>query len=63
LELATFKFDATTHDGEFLTKLNRGKLAVTSGQIAKRSKDAMRVRTPASILGVRGTRFLIEVSN
>jgi hypothetical protein len=35
---------------------------VVSGQIAKSKKDAMRVKTPSSLLGVRGTRFVVEVN-
>ncbi|MBL4720806.1 MAG: FecR domain-containing protein [Alphaproteobacteria bacterium] len=61
IELSRFKFNPTTHDGEFQTRVKRGTLAVISGQIAKRSPTAMTVRTPASILGVRGTRFLVKV--
>jgi hypothetical protein len=59
--LEKFKFDATTHEGSFVTKLEKGSLAVISGQIAKQTPDAMQVRTPTSILGVRGTRFIVEV--
>ncbi len=56
-----FLFDDTTHDGKFVTQVDRGSLAIISGQIAKKNKDAMRVRTPTAILGVRGTRFVVEV--
>jgi hypothetical protein len=59
--VADYEFDDTTHKGVFLTRVDRGSLAVVSGQIAKSSKDAMRVRTPTSLLGVRGTRFVVEV--
>lgn len=61
VSLETFKFNTTTHEGSFVTKLERGSLAVISGQIAKQKPDAMQVRTPTSILGVRGTRFIVEV--
>lgn len=61
VELTRFKFNSTTHDGAFQTSVNKGTLAIISGQIAKRSPKAMTVRTPASILGVRGTRFLVKV--
>jgi len=61
IELSRFKFNPTTHDGEFRTTVKRGTLAVISGRIAKRSPNAMKIRTPASILGVRGTRFLVKV--
>jgi hypothetical protein len=59
--LSQFEFDDTTHQGRFLTTVDRGSLAVVSGQIAKENKDAMRVRTPTSLLASRGTRFVVEV--
>ncbi len=62
LVLQRFRFNPTTHDGEFVTRLRKGTLAVSSGQIAQRSARQMRVFTPASVLGVRGTRFLVKVS-
>jgi hypothetical protein len=61
IALSAFEFDDTTHAGHFLTTLNRGSLAVVSGQIAKENKDAMRVRTPTSVLAARGTRFVAQV--
>jgi len=36
---------------------------VISGRIAKQSPDAMTVRTPSAILGVRGTEFLVKVGD
>ncbi len=63
IELSRFKFDTTTHEGEFQTSIKKGTLAVISGRIAKSSPQAMKVRTPSSILGVRGTRFLVKVGN
>jgi hypothetical protein len=61
LALSQFQFDDTTHAGASLTTLNRGSLAIVSGQIAKENKDAMRVRTPTSVLAARGTRFVVVV--
>ena len=61
MELARFRFDATTHEGEFLSRMQRGTLSIVSGQIAKGSPDAMKVETPSSVLSVRGTRFLVKV--
>jgi hypothetical protein len=62
IALAEFKYDETTHKGgRFETQVQRGSLAIVSGQIAKERKDAMRVRTPTSLLGVRGTRFVVQV--
>tara|TARA_Y100001947_G_scaffold152338_1_gene153820 strand:- start:164 stop:613 length:450 start_codon:yes stop_codon:yes gene_type:complete len=60
IELSHFRFNATTLDGQFDTRLQKGSVAIISGQIAKKTPDAMKVRTPSSILGVRGTEFVVE---
>jgi hypothetical protein len=60
LVLDRYVFDSTTHEGQFNATLGRGKLAVVSGKIAKHKTDAMTVSTPSSILGVRGTEFVVE---
>ena len=61
LALSQFEFNDTTHRGRFLTTVNKGSVAIVSGQIAKENKDAMKVRTPVSLLAARGTRFVVEV--
>ena len=61
LVIERFVFDSTTHKGEFDTMLKKGTLAVVSGQIVKQSPEAMRVKTPAAIMGVRGTEFVVQV--
>jgi hypothetical protein len=58
-----YAFDTTTNKGQFDTSLKRGSLAVISGRIAKESPDAMKVRTPAAMLGVRGTEFIVKVDD
>lgn len=61
VSVSKFLFDRRTQRGEFEAQVNRGSLAVVSGQIAKSQKDAMKVRTPTTLLGVRGTRFVVTV--
>ena len=61
VSLSQFEFDDTTHKGRSLTTIDRGSLGVVSGQIAKENKDAMRVRTPTSLLAARGTTFVVDV--
>lgn len=56
-----FDYNRKSQAGSFVTKVDRGSLAVVSGQIARSKADAMKVRTPTSLLGVRGTRFIVEV--
>jgi hypothetical protein len=60
LAIDRFAFDPTTHQGGFESSLRTGTLAVVSGKLAKQSPDAMKVKTPAAVLGVRGTEFLVR---
>ncbi len=60
LAIDRFVFDSTTHQGAFDSSLKQGTLAVVSGKLAKQSPEAMKVKTPAAILGVRGTEFLVR---
>jgi len=63
LALDRYEFDSTTSQGQFDASLQKGSLAVISGRIAKQSPDAMKVRTPSSVLGVRGTEFVVGVND
>jgi len=60
LSLDKYAFDTTTYQGRFDSTLKQGTLAVVSGKIAKQSPEAMTVRTPATILGIRGTEFVVS---
>jgi hypothetical protein len=59
LVLDRYEFDSTTNQGHFDASLRQGTLAVVSGRLAKQSPDAMTLRTPSAILGVRGTEFVV----
>ena len=60
LSLDQFRFDTTTHEGVFDSSLESGTLVVKSGQIVKQTPEAMKVRTPGALLGVRGTEFVVR---
>ena len=62
LSIDRFAFDKTTHAGSFETSLRQGTLAAVTGKIAKQSPDAMKVRTPAAVLGARGTEFIVRTA-
>ena len=62
LAIDRYAFDPTTHAGRFDSTLRRGTLAGVSGKIVKQAPEAMRVRTPGAIMGVRGTEFAVRVS-
>jgi len=59
VSVSEFQYDRTRQKGSFVTKVDRGSLAIVSGRIAKSDRDAMKVRTPNSLLGVRGTKFIV----
>lgn len=61
LIIARFAFNSTTHSGELDASLRRGTLSMVSGKLAKQSPDAVRVTTPAAVLGARGTEFHVRV--
>jgi hypothetical protein len=42
--------------------LEKGTLAVISGKLVKHTPGAMRIHTPSSIMGVRGTNFIVHVA-
>lgn len=56
-----YRFDPTTHAGEFEGNLRQGRLAAVSGKMVKQSPESMKIRTPSAIMGVRGTEFLVQV--
>lgn len=56
-----YRFDSTTHAGEFEGSLRKGKLAAVSGKMVKQSPESMRIRTPSSVMAVRGTEFVVRV--
>lgn len=61
LTIDRYAFDSTTHAGQFDASLRKGTLSVISGKLVKQSPGAMRVRTPSTVLGVRGTEFVVRV--
>lgn len=63
LSLDRYEFDSTTNQGAFDASLRNGSLAVVSGRIAKQSPEAVSVRTPYAVLGVRGTEFVVSADN
>lgn len=56
-----YRFDTTTHAGEFEGNLRQGRLAAVSGKMVKQSPESMKIRTPSAIMGVRGTEFVVQV--
>jgi hypothetical protein len=60
MTLEEYRFDSASLQGNLLADLQQGTLAVVSGDLQKVGPDAVHVRTPRAILGVRGTEFLVR---
>jgi hypothetical protein len=63
IALEQFAFNSAEFKGNLLARMDRGTLSVVSGDIARTSPEAMKIKTPTAILGVRGTTFLVRVEN
>ena len=63
IELSRFVYAQSDSQFSFVLKVVRGVVAYVSGRIAKLSPDAVRLETPSAIIGVRGTRLVIEVGS
>ena len=62
LEFTRFQFDSTTEDGDFAALLIKGSLRLISGLIAKVNPNKYQIHTPTTVISVRGTDFIVEVS-
>lgn len=60
VDLSQFQFDSTTQSGNFVLDLLQGSVRVVTGLLAKANPERFKVRTPTSVVGVRGTDFIVE---
>ena len=60
-DLAQYQFDSTTHEGNVLVSLLSGSMRMVTGLIAKLKPEQVKVQTPTTVIGVRGTDFIVEV--
>lgn len=63
LDISHFSFEAKDQPDGLEATLHRGTLSAVSGKIVARTPEAMRIRTPTTVLGVRGTEFFVKVTN
>jgi hypothetical protein len=63
VRLDSFVYDPGQGQLSLVLKFIRGTAAYVSGQIAKLAPDAVRLETPAAIVGVRGTTLAVEVTS
>lgn len=63
VDLRRFQFDSTTQEGHFALDLVKGSVRVITGLLARMNPDLFKVHTPTSVVGVRGTDFIVEVND
>lgn len=62
MDMSAFAFDSTTQQGSAAIHLLQGSLRVVTGLLGKVSPDRFKVTTPTSVVGVRGTDFIVEAN-
>jgi hypothetical protein len=60
IALSEFKFSPAEGELGLVMKLLRGVAAFVTGKIGKLRADAVRIETPATVVGVRGTHFVVQ---
>lgn len=61
LNMKNFVFEPKEERFSILMKILKGTLVYISGAIGQLSPDSVKLETPSSIIGTRGTKVLIEV--
>ena len=61
LAVETFVFEPAEKKFGFVSRMTRGTALFVSGAMAKLAPESVSVATPTSTIGVRGTKFLVEV--
>ena len=62
VRLDSFVYEPTQGQLGLVLQFIRGTAAYVSGRIAKLAPDAVRLETPAAIVGVRGTTVAVQVT-
>ncbi len=59
--IRSFEFSPKERKFGLLVRVTRGSLAYLSGLIGKLSPESARFETPTATIGIRGTRFAVQV--
>lgn len=60
LKVDEYLYDPNQNQYRFGTQLGKGTLNYLSGAIAKARPEAVTVKTPSAVIGVRGTHFVVQ---
>jgi len=56
-----FKFKPSTKEYDIDFYLKKGKAVFSSGEVGKLAPDSLKFRIPTGLIGIRGTKFAVEV--
>lgn len=62
LDLTHYVFDSTSQNGSLLLNLIQGTVRMVTGIMGKTNPDLIKLTTPTSVVGVRGTDFIVEAT-
>lgn len=61
IAIDTYFFDPTNLKGNMLAKIKKGTMMVRTGKLTTQNPGSVRIKTPRTVLGVRGTTFVVSV--
>ena len=61
IAIDTYFFDPKNLKGSMLAKIKKGTMMVRTGKLTKNNPGSIRIKTPRTVLGVRGTTFVVTV--
>ncbi len=59
--IGTFAYNPVTREGQVETSILKGTLRYVTGLIGRANPAAIKVLTPTSTMGIRGTEFIVDV--
>jgi hypothetical protein len=62
IAIDTYFFDPKKLKGSMLARIKRGTMMVRTGRLTKQNPGSIRIKTPRTVLGVRGTTFIVSVT-
>jgi hypothetical protein len=57
----TYFFDPKALKGNLLASLKKGTMMVRAGDLTRQQPGSIQIKTPRTVLGVRGTTFVVSV--
>lgn len=62
IDLMHYSYDQTTQNGSLLVNIVQGAVRVVTGIMGKTNPELIKVTTPTTVVGVRGTDFIVEAN-